>query len=379
MLSRSQVAQLMGDANVKAMQHVIRAGETDQTPRAYYRVNGKPDMASLDRHPYYGVTTTLGGRASGAYQHLGTTWQRIAERYPDDCKDFSAYAQDFASVVGMNDRGALQSVLDGDLAGAIEKLKDEWISLKGLGQKAFDVFKQYGGAPISAYTPPAVAAQPEVPKMGAALALLTAFGPQLLAMIPQIKPLLAPQSEVAKRNTGLAEIVLNTIVGTAKAVNLQDAVEKMQTDADVKKQVQDAIVTHPEILPFMEVGGGAAGARTFDVEQQKQEKPFWQTSAVFWISVLLMPLVFWLVGSLIVGGMAEKLLAYVGEGKTEMVPQWVVLVLSLFGSDWTGEARSGGFNLVVGLVLGGICGVYYGISVTQQKQQAGAAQPPPQG
>ena len=49
------------------------------------------------------------------------------------------------------------------------------------------------------------------------------------------------------------------------------------------------------------------------------------------------------------------------------------MLLSMFGSAWTGEARSGGFNLVVGLVLGGICGVYFGVSVTQAKQTAQAA------
>lgn len=90
-------------------------------------------------------------------------------------------------------------------------------------------------------------------------------------------------------------------------------------------------------------------------------KPFWKTSAVFWVSMALLPLVYWFVGSMIVGGM----LVYLPDD----TPTWARVLIALFGSEWTGEARSGGFNLVVGMVLGGIVGVYFGISVTQQKQQ----------
>jgi hypothetical protein len=69
------------------------------------------------------------------------------------------------------------------------------------------------------------------------------------------------------------------------------------------------------------------------------------------MSVLLLPLVYWFVGSVIVGG--------VDAGESTF--------LKLFGTSWTGESRAGIANLVIGLVLGGICGVYYGISVTQQR------------
>jgi hypothetical protein len=51
------------------------------------------------------------------------------------------------------------------------------------------------------------------------------------------------------------------------------------------------------------------------------------------------------------------------------------VLLGMFGGGWTGEARSGGFNLVVGLILGGICGVYYGVSVTQGKTATTNQQP----
>lgn len=210
-----------------------------------------------------------------------------------------------------------------------------------------------------------------------ALAALQLFGPILAGLIPQIASILKPESEVAKRNVGLAQTIVDTITKTANAPNLQAAVESMQADSAVKDAVQKAVVTEPTVittLQISEIGGGIAGARQADAQAATSDKPFYRTSAVFWVSVLLIPLVYWLVGSLIVGGTAERLIAAATDSKT--VPEWVTLLLSLFGSEWTGEARSGGFNLVVGLVLGGICGVYYGISVTQQKQQGTAATPP---
>lgn len=210
----------------------------------------------------------------------------------------------------------------------------------------------------------------EKPSMGA-LAILQMFGPVLAGLIPQIASILKPESEVARRNTALAETLVNTIVKSAGAANMQDAVEKMQGSPEVAKSVQKAVVTEPVVmttLQITEVGGGIAGARQADLAVSSQERPFYKTSAVFWMSIVLIPMVYWLVGSLIVGGTAERLIAAAGD-KSTLVPQWVTLLLSLFGAAWEGETRSGGFNLVIGLVLGGICGVYYGVSVTQQRQQ----------
>lgn len=214
------------------------------------------------------------------------------------------------------------------------------------------------------YQPPT----PEEKPMGA-LAILKMFGPVLAELIPQIANIVKPQSESAKRDATLASTIVSTIVGAAEAPNMQAAVEKMQADPAVVETVKKAVVTEPQVmaaLQIVEVGGGAAAAVERDQKAAAADKPFWKASAVFWISVLLMPLVYWLVGSLIVGGTAERLVAAAKE--SAMVPEWVTLLLSLFGSEWQGETRSGGFNLVIGLVLGGICGVYFGVSVTQQKQ-----------
>jgi hypothetical protein len=142
-------------------------------------------------------------------------------------------------------------------------------------------------------------------------------------------------------------------------LNAQEAVEKIQTDPAALKEATKAVLTEPSIMSILEVGGGVIKAREHDIATMQAEKPFWQTSAVFWISILLLPIVYWLVGSLIIGG--------VDYAKVDN--QYLRAIFMLFGTAWNGESRSGGFNLVIGLILGGICGVYYGVSVTQNKQQ----------
>ncbi len=201
--------------------------------------------------------------------------------------------------------------------------------------------------------------------MGAA-AIFKIFGSVLSGLIPQIAPILKPESEVAKRNLSLAEIIIGKILDTTGAANMQEAIEKMEASQEVKQAVQKAVVTEPAVLSTLqitEVGGGIAGARQTDLVTQQQEKPFYKTSAVFWISIILLPMVVWYVGSSVVGGIDVP----------QDWPWYAQLPLKLFGVAWSADARAGLANLVVGLVLGGICGVYYGVSVTQQRQQ----QPPP--
>lgn len=374
--------------NVQAMSRVVREKESRQTDDAFTLINGGTHFSAPPwRHPWHGIPTTQGARASGAFQHLGTTWASLAQRY--GIPDFSPPNQEAGFVGGLIDRGALEDVIAGRFEEAVAKLRKEWTSLPGAAEsrgdwtmeKAKQVFLKYGGAvaggpdprpdiPDTSPTP-----LPTSPQTGANMpTALALFAPILGELIPQIKSILNPQSEVAKRNTALLETIGNIIVKQAGATNMQDAVEKMQADPAVKESVQKAVVTEPVVmqtLQITEVGGGIAGARQADLVTQQQEKPFYKASAVFWVSVLLLPIVYWLVGSIIVGGGAQRVVNAAGT-YGQAASMWVIFFLSLFGDGWTGEARSGAFNLVIGLILGGICGVYYGISVTQQRQQ----QPP---
>lgn len=361
----------LGDANVRAFLQVIREGESSHEETAYTIINGGQHFTAPPwRHPFHGISTTAGGRAAGAYQFLGTTWARCADALGLG-EDFSPPSQDAGAVYLIEGRGALSAVMAGKVGLACDLLAKEWVSLPGLGDaRAASVFATYGGTPQNEpgtpiSTPPLPSPVPQPEKPMGALALLQIFGPILSGLIPQIKPLLAPGTDKTDKYAGIAQIVLDTINKAAGQPNLQASVEAMQSDPTVKKTVQQAIVSHPDIINSLtigEVGGGVGAARDADLKAMIAEVPFWKGSAVFYVSILLLPIVYWLVGSLIVGGIIPAL-------KTAGVelPSWGIVLLALFGGEWEGETRSGGFNLVIGLILGGICGVYYGVSVTQAK------------
>ena len=191
------------------------------------------------------------------------------------------------------------------------------------------------------------------------LALISAFGPLISSTIPAVAKLFDRKAETPEKITA-AQKVIDTIVTASGSAGIDEALTKVQNDAAVREQVKAAVLAEPSIAPMLtvEIGGGIAGAREADKAQQANEKPFWKTSAVFWISIILLPTVYWYVGSSVVGGV-------------EIPADWpwyAQLPLKLFGAAWDSGARVGLANLIVGLVLGGICGVYYGISVTQNKQ-----------
>ncbi len=197
-----------------------------------------------------------------------------------------------------------------------------------------------------------------------ALALLQLFAPILSGMIPQIQPLLAPGVDKNAKFAGIAQVVLDTINKTTGQPNLQGSLEAMQADVAVKKSVQQAVVSHPDIIDAMtigEVGGGVAAAAERDLKARAApDGPFWKSSAVFYVSLLLIPMVLWYVGSSIAGGIDIP----------SDWPWYAQMPLKLLGKQWDDGARVGLANLVVGMVLGGICGVYFGVSVTQAKQSA---------
>mgnify|MGYP000517584021 CR=1 FL=1 len=386
-MNLSDLRRLLANTNVTAFLRVIRERESSQDESAYTVLNGGARFFSFAAHPYKGQRTPP-GKAAGAYQFIASTWGDVEQQY--GMPDFSPASQDAGAVARLVYRGALEDVMAGRFEQAVTKCRLEWTSLPGAAEssgswtmdKALAVFRKWGGrtaaelaalrpggAPTTTPQPPAKAGQPnqrEGARTMGALAILQMFGPALAALIPQIANIVKPESEVAKRNVALAETIVNTVVENAGATNMQDAVEKMQSDPALTEAVKKAVVTEPAVmgaLQIVEVGGGAKAAAERDVVVQQQEKPFWKTSAVFWVSILLLPMIYWYIGSSVAGGI-------------EIPPDWpwyAQLPLRLLGTAWDAGARVGLANLVIGLVLGGICGVYYGISVTQAKQQGGPA------
>lgn len=375
-------AEALRDVNVQAFLRLIRERESSQDTSAYTIINGGAHFTSFAAHPFAGLSTTQGGKAAGAYQFIPSTWAEVAKLY--GLPDFSPASQDIGAVGRLIYRGALEDVIAGRIETAIAKCRLEWTSLPGAGEssaawtmaKAIALYQAYGGL----LTPqPALASKADVirkqePSMDplSIMSIIGLFAPALKSLLPQVATLFPGASDKIAATqpkldalTAILQTLVNVTQGPQTLVStgtVGAAIDAMQKDKATQTAVQQAVVTHPDIinaLTVTEIGGGVAAARAADLVVMQQEKPFWKTSAVFWISILLLPMVFWYVGASIVGGVTIP----------EAWPWYAQLPLKLFGGEWDAGAKVGLANLVVGLVLGGIVGVYFGVSVTQAKQQ----------
>lgn len=99
--------------------------------------------------------------------------------------------------------------------------------------------------------------------MGVFAALL----PSIIQLIPTLGALFGSGSEVATRNVAAAKAVGDTLIQATGAVNIQAAVEKMQSDPAA---LADATAAIHELLPqLMDAGGGGIeGARKFAAENE---------------------------------------------------------------------------------------------------------------
>jgi muramidase (phage lysozyme) len=372
-LSQDGLRAYLSDKNVLALLAVIAAKESGGS---YNIINGGARFDDFSRHPYHGIPTTQGGRAAGKYQFLGTTWSRLADRF--GFETFGPENQELGAIALIQGRGALADAVAGRFDSAVEKLRNEWTSLPGASEsrgdwtmdKARALYLERGGlldnseliqpaAPIEDHSPtnlPPV--QPKESSMPIPL-IVGVIGSLLSQLIPVVAPLFDKKTETPAK-LDAATKVIDLLVKATGSVNEQEAIQKLQADPALVQTVTQAIITNPTIMPMLEIStAGIAEARKADVAQQAAATPFWKTSAVFYISLILLPLIYWYVGSSVVGGV-------------EIPADWpwyAQLPLKLFGVTWDPGARVGLANLVVGLVLGGICGVYFGVSVTQTKQQ----------
>lgn len=388
-MTRAELRLAFAKPNVKAFYMVVRKGESSLTDDAYTMVNkAAPDdpargvfnhrFTSFAKHPYDGLLTTEGGFACGAAQFIPSTWRELANKY--GFTGFTPPEQDEGYVGCLVKRGALDDVLAGRFETALAKCRLEWTSLPGAAENrnlnwtvasARSLYQSYGGS-FDDGTQPAAPVEDRSTYVGGKtmdpLSLIAIFGPIISQLIPSIAKLFDRKAETPEKiaaATTAIDVFTKAAAGkvNASGTNAADiavAVENARADPAVLQTATQRVLMEPSILSILEIGGGIAKAREYDLATMANDKPFWKTSAVFWISVMLVPLVYWFVGSVVIGG----------TDLSDIDNQYIKALFKLFGTAWNGESRSGIANLVIGLVLGGICGVYYGISVTQQRQSS---------
>lgn len=344
-LSQEGLRGLRMNANVLAFLRVIREKESSQDESAYTILNGGSHFFDTSRHPYEGVPTTKGGKAAGAYQFLGTTWARLVDLY--SFPDFGPESQDLGAIALIQGRGALADVIAGRFDSAVAKLRPEWTSLPGAAEsradwtlaKAREVFVRWGGtfAPVET---PALDTQPAAPIEDHSPALekttvdplsaIALFGPLISQLIPQVAKLFDKKAE-SPAKLEAAQKVIDTIVASTATPNAQAAVEKMTADPVALKAATSAVVTQPDIMQLLEVGGGIERARAQVVEMAALPP---QRNV-----------------ALIVAGFLTPLLYIV-----------VIAVTFDLGGTWSDEMRSVVVTAIVTGLLGSITGFFLGSS-----------------
>jgi muramidase (phage lysozyme) len=138
--------------NLKAFLIMIQYSEGTFGKDGYRKLYGGGYFGDFSKHPNipvtkWGITST----AAGAYQILNKTWVEIQAKLK--LPDFGPLSQDKAAIELIRRRKALEDVMAGRFAQAIEKCKKEWASLPGAGygqseknaKSLLAVYKMAGG------------------------------------------------------------------------------------------------------------------------------------------------------------------------------------------------------------------------------------------
>lgn len=357
------------DKNLSAFLYMVAACEGTAGPNGYRMMFGGGLFDSFDDHPRVKFWEKddefiANGKkdyttAAGIGQITATTWDLLRDKYPGELPDFTPASQDRARVLLVQEAGAYEDVLAGRLVPAINKLGNIWASLpsskypqpKRTLAYCRRVFKEQGGVEAESDTQPAAPIEdrstPYTPTKESAMpvpiaALIAAFGPMIIELIPQVAKLFKP-SERGVQNADAAVAVINTIVKASGETNLQTALDEMQKDPALKEEVTKAVLTDPVIMAVLEIGGGIQKAREANLEVIKADVPLYRNPALI-ITLLVLPLVYIVTMSVLFGS-DDPVTSFWG---------------GFWGPGFMAETRSATVNLILGMVLGGVMGYFFG-------------------
>ena len=248
----------------------------------------------------------------------------IVERY--SLPDFSPASQDLGYVGCLLKRtGAIEALLAGRFEEAVRICRPEWTSLPGASEnnptwnmdKARALYLDRGGrldnaellqpaAPIEERPQPPQPPQPQQPETAMPLPLLaivsaiTTWGPTIAALIPQVAALF-DRDKTTPAKLEAAQAVVTKIVETTGAVNTEAAMSPITSDAAMLEKVRAAVITAPEILPYVvvEVGPGIEKAQAANLAAQTAERGFWRNPAFWFVMTAVVPPLYGVVGVLL--------------------------------------------------------------------------------
>jgi len=179
---------------------------------------------------------------------------------------------------------------------------------------------------------------PSPPEKSVALApIIAALLPSFIEAIPKLGRVFGSGSAVSERNVKAAEMVASTVTAALGAANEQEAAARLKSDpaaVAIAAKAVDAIW-----YELTEAGGGGVdGARKADAAAQAGGDI--HKSPSFWIGLLLLPLVY-------------------------------LLVLSLIGmigsATWSDDVRAGLAGSLISAIIGGLVGYYFGQTTTRNR------------
>lgn len=180
------------------------------------------------------------------------------------------------------------------------------------------------------------------------LPFIAAALPSILSAVPALVELFKGDSKVSERNAKAAELVVGIAKEAIGARNEQELVETLAADPAAAATVKAAVEAN--WFQIAEAGGGGiAGARAADQAASANAKTLWDAwkSPSLIVACLLLPLVY-------------------------------LVVLSLIGivgtAEWSQDVRASLAGIIVGSIIGGLIGYYYGQTTSNNRTPPAAAQ-----
>ena len=160
--------------------------------------------------------------------------------------------------------------------------------------------------------------------------------PSLIDLVPKLGKLFSSGSDTSERNIKAAEIVVAAAKEAIGARNEQELLEVIKADPAAAAAVRSAIES--QWFKLEEVGGGVQAARVADAQFSAGNARAWHSPSL-WIALAMLPMVYAVVGS----------------------------VVGWWGTPFSEDVRSAIANGVIGVVMGGLMGYYFGQTTSRNR------------